>query len=86
MKKTQIRQNNLPQVPLGKSFCTGHILRMHNDQNLGADPFNLCCIQSTLPESLHTSQTEGPHLQKQVSKLRIDFTAIKSKCGGLCFL
>lgn len=85
MTNTQIRQNNLPQVALGKSFCIGHIIRMHKDQDLGSYAFNLYCIQSNLPVSLHTGPAKGPHLQKQVSKLRILLLSVKSKWWWVLF-
>lgn len=67
MKENQIRHKNLSQVAFGKP-CIGNV-RIHKDQNLGVYPLNLYCIQNNLPVNLHTSQTKGPHLQKQVSKL-----------------
>lgn len=85
MKKTQIRQNDFPQVALGKSFCIGHIMRKHKDQNLGLYAFNLYCIQSNLPVSLQTSQSKGPHLQKHLFKLRILLLSVKSKWWWVLF-
>lgn len=79
MKEVVLPDLTFFQVAPGKSFCAFLLYFLYKDKKLRTCPFNLYCIESNLPVSLHTSKTNWPHLQKQASKSRFLLLSDKLK-------